>query len=175
MKDTLKVIHLEDDLFFTEYGVQSSSFINSTLNRENCDIIDLALINQDIEIPEFFISNGYSFENNQFIINDYGKEQVQIYLQMKKERVRNEIVDIVQRRLDNFARTRNYDSILSAATYATSTISKFQAEGQYAILARDITWSKLYEILSSIEAGTRPIPSGYSDIEPELPVLTWPE
>ena len=46
-------------------------------------------------------------------------------------------VAAVQVRLDDFARTRNYDGILSAATYATSTVSKFAAEGQCAVALRD--------------------------------------
>ena len=73
-----------------------------------------------------------------------------------------------------FARTRNYDGILSACTYATSPTPKFQTEGQYCVVARDATWARLYEILGEVEAGTRPVPSGYADIAPELPVLVWP-
>lgn len=84
------------------------------------------------------------------------------------------IVQQTQQRLDDFARTRNYDGILSLCTYAASTVPKFQAEGQHGVEARDATWAKLYEMLAEVEAGTRPIPGGYSDIEPELPVLQWP-
>lgn len=88
--------------------------------------------------------------------------------------LQSEIVAATQQRLDDFARTRNYDGILSAATYATSTVPKFQAEGQYAVEARDATWGTLYQILADVEAGTRPAPKGYADIEPELPALAWP-
>ena len=35
-------------------------------------------------------------------------------------------------------------------------------------------WSHGGEMLAEVEAGTRPVPGGYADIEPELPVLTWP-
>ncbi len=83
--------------------------------------------------------------------------------------------DAIQLRLDEFARTRSYDSILSACTYATSTISKFRAEGLYCVQARDATWGALYQILSDVDAGIRPAPSGYQEIEPELPDLSWPE
>jgi hypothetical protein len=88
--------------------------------------------------------------------------------------VQERIVQQTQQRLDAFARTRNYDGILSLCTYATSTVPKFQAEGQYGVTARDATWAKLYEMLAEVEAGTRPVPTGYADIEPELPVLQWP-
>lgn len=80
----------------------------------------------------------------------------------------------VQQHLDTFARTRNYDGILSAATYATSTVPKFKAEGQYALEARDATWAKCYEILAAVEAGSRPIPT-LDELLAELPVLAWPK
>ena len=84
------------------------------------------------------------------------------------------IVQATQQRLDDFARTRNYDGILSLCTYATSSVPKFAAEGQYGVEARDATWAKLYAVLAEVEGGTRPMPSGYSDIEGELPALVWP-
>ena len=89
--------------------------------------------------------------------------------------VQEKIVARTQQRLDDFARTRNYDGILSACTYATSTVPKFKDEGQYGVEARDATWAKLYEMLAEVEGGTRPMPSGYSDIEGELPELVWPQ
>lgn len=80
----------------------------------------------------------------------------------------------IQKRLDDFARTRNYDGILSAATYATSVVPKFKAEGQYAVEARDATWAKGYEILAAVEAGTRPLPT-LEALAAELPALAWPK
>lgn len=79
----------------------------------------------------------------------------------------------VQKHLDDFARTRGYDGILSAATYATSQVQKFKDEGQYAVEARDATWAKCYEILAAVEAGSRPMPT-LDELLAELPVLTWP-
>ena len=79
----------------------------------------------------------------------------------------------VQKHLDDFARTRNYDGILSAATYATSAVPKFKAEGQYAVEARDATWAKCYEVLAAVEAGSHPMPT-LDELLAELPVLTWP-
>lgn len=92
----------------------------------------------------------------------------------KMQELRKRIVELTQQRLDTFASTRGYDSILSAATYATSTVAKFKAEGQYCVEARDAIWAKLYEILSEVEAGTRPAPASFEEVEAELPVLTWP-
>jgi hypothetical protein len=85
-----------------------------------------------------------------------------------------EIVKSTQNRLDTFAQTRNYDGILSACTYATSSVPTFASEGQYCVTARDSTWAALYVILGEVTSGTRSMPGGYSDIEGELPVLGWP-
>ncbi len=95
-------------------------------------------------------------------------------LQQKADEFKEQIIQSAQTRLDEFARTRGYDGILSACTYASSTVPKFQAEGQYCVDARDNTWATLYTILSEVESGIRPSPIAYSDLEPELPVLTWP-
>lgn len=84
------------------------------------------------------------------------------------------ITDATQSRLDEFARTRAYDGILSACTYAASTVEKFKTEGQYCVDKRDETWARLYVIMSEVESGQRPVPTGYADIEPLLPALEWP-
>lgn len=88
--------------------------------------------------------------------------------------LQDSIVAATQERLDNFARTRNYDNILSACTYATSNVPKFAAEGQVAVNLRDATWAALYQILEEVQAGQREAPTGFSDIEPLLPSLEWP-
>lgn len=90
------------------------------------------------------------------------------------EQIAQECVEGVQSRLDEFARTRNYSGILSLCTYATDSNPKFAAEGQYGVETRSQHWATLYEILAEVQAGTRPVPSGYAEIESELPVLEWP-
>jgi|688.fasta_scaffold524138_2 hypothetical protein len=83
------------------------------------------------------------------------------------------IVSQVQAKLDDFAKTRNYDGILSACTYATSTIPQFKAEGQKAVELRDATWSALYTLLAEVNAGTKPAPTSMADIEAVLPAFVW--
>lgn len=95
-------------------------------------------------------------------------------LEADKQALISGVMEQTQQRLDTFAKTRNYDGILSACTYATSTVPKFKAEGQYCVEARDATWAKLYQIMAEVEAGTRPMPSGFDDVAVELPMLVWP-
>lgn len=96
-----------------------------------------------------------------------------VILPKTSEEIKQEITNTTSLRLDSFAKTRNYDSILSACTYATSSVPQFAQEGQYCVTMRDATWGKLYQIMQEVEAGTRPMLTGYADIEAELPVLDW--
>ena len=79
----------------------------------------------------------------------------------------------IQAALDSFARTRGYDNMLSACTYATSTVPKFAAEGQYCVEARDTVWAAAYVILADVQAGLRAMPTEAEALA-ELPTLTWP-
>jgi hypothetical protein len=89
------------------------------------------------------------------------------------EEIQAEFTRKIQERLDDFARSRGYDGILSACTYAASDVTKFADEGQYAVTVRDATWAKAYELLAGYEtSGTIP---DWADIETQLPALVWPE
>lgn len=95
-------------------------------------------------------------------------------LLLRTKELQDKIVKDTQSRLDDFAKTRNYDGILSACTYATSTVPKFQAEGQYCVNARDATWATLYQLFDDVTSGIKPMPASFADVEPLLPVLEWP-
>lgn len=94
-------------------------------------------------------------------------------LKAKQIDLQREIVGKTQERLDSFAKSRGYDSILSACTYVTSQIPKFAHEGQMAVQSRDATWAKLYQILGEVEAHQRPVPTCFEDVEADLPALNW--
>jgi hypothetical protein len=88
--------------------------------------------------------------------------------------LQDSIVTSTQTKLDNFAKTRDYDDIKSAVGYAGCSVTKFDQEGTYCRDIRAQTWQKLYQILQEVETGVRPIPSSFQDIEPLLPPLAWP-
>ena len=98
---------------------------------------------------------------------------IKINQQKVADKLVTDFVAKAQSRLDAFARTRGYDGILSACTYATSTNPKFAAEGQYCVQARDATWAKCYEVLNAVQSNQRPVPT-WEELEAELPVLQWP-
>lgn len=85
----------------------------------------------------------------------------------------DEYIVSVQGHLDGKARKRNYDGILSACTYATSTVPKFAAEGQACVAWRDQVWSACYHILDEVQSGARSAPS-IAELLAELPEMVWP-
>ena len=92
------------------------------------------------------------------------------------EEVQEQMTDAVQAALDNFAKTRGYDGIMSACSYSNSTDAQFKLEADYCIQLRDTTWRMGYAILAEVKTGTRPIPS-IEELIAELPVggAKWPD
>lgn len=80
----------------------------------------------------------------------------------------------IQARLDSFAATRKYASLMSACTYTTSAVPKFKIEADYCVAVRDATWAAAYTILDQVMNGQRPKPASIEDFVDELPVLSWP-
>jgi hypothetical protein len=76
----------------------------------------------------------------------------------------------IQEHLDATARQRNYDNILSAASYANSLHPRFGPEGIAYRDWRDACWDYGYQVLGEVQAGTRPMPS-IPDVIAELPPL----
>ena len=86
------------------------------------------------------------------------------------EQTKQMALTAVQNMLDNAAKAKGYDSILSACTYAAYP-NPFQAEAQEFVAWRGAVWAKCYEILGEVEAGTRLAPT-VSELLAELAATT---
>lgn len=67
--------------------------------------------------------------------------------------------------------SKNYDSVLSACSYAAFD-NPFQQDGMKAIEWRSNVWTKCYQILDMVKSGQRPIPTE-QELLSELPKLEW--
>ena len=77
----------------------------------------------------------------------------------------------VQTMLDDFAKTWQYESILSAASYAYSTIPKFKAEALALVAWRDAVWSACYVEMAAIQGGSpMPTTQAFLSALPQPPV-----
>ena len=86
--------------------------------------------------------------------------------------IQTALVDAVQAHLDAIARTRNYDGILSLASYAASTVLQFHTEGLAGVVWRDACWAHCYQVMADVQAGLRNIPDP-NELVAELPEMTW--
>lgn len=102
-----------------------------------------------------------------------GCEEVppEIYVPTEQDII-NQLTYAVQMHLDSKARERNYDGILSACTYVSSSVTKFAAEAQACVAWRDACWSKCYAVMADVQDGKRQTPTAELLIA-ELPLLVW--
>lgn len=92
-----------------------------------------------------------------------------------REAIERMLISETQGKLDRFAQSRGYDSILAACSYGVDPDPTYQSEGQYCVAARSATWIALYQIINEIREGHRAQPQNYSDVEQFLPALNWPD
>lgn len=129
------------------------------------------LTHKAVEVSPVIASGKYV---QSFNVVPLSQEEVAANMQAHAQAVFLEIQTNIQHRLDEFARTRFYDDIKSAADYAGDDDPIFNREGTYCKQMRSQTWRIGINLMNDVLAGTRSMPSGYSEIESELPVLSWP-
>lgn len=90
------------------------------------------------------------------------------------EQIVASVTSDIQKRLDDFARTRNYDDMKSLVSYAGDPDPQFNKEGTYGKSVRSQTWATSRGIFADVTTGKRPMPISIADIEADLPALVWP-
>jgi len=89
------------------------------------------------------------------------------------EQIQQRMTGLMQAHLDDTAKTRGYDGILSLCSYYGSANPQFAAEAKAGMAFRDSVWAYGYQVLAEVQAGARGIPSD-DDLLAELPAIEWP-
>lgn len=92
--------------------------------------------------------------------------------ELTQEEIKQMLIDGVQEHMDEMAKTRGYDNILSACSYINTGVERFDIEGEQARKWRSQVWAYCYEYLDEVLAGERQIPS-LEELIYELPVIDW--
>jgi hypothetical protein len=104
------------------------------------------------------------------------------------DQIIGEVDSRVHTRLEDFARTRRYSSLDAISRYQGLSddeiaslpadeqivVQGFRTECRYLALATARTWARLTLIMGAVLSGQRSMPSGFAEVEAELPVLVWP-
>lgn len=141
---------------------------NGVITRSiDCSEHDL-LLNAPTYVGESYIE-GF-FDKCTHVVD--GKAVTVAYVPTPEELI-SEITRAIQKHIDMISRTRNYDSILSLASYASSSDPAFAAEGIAGAEWRDACWRYCYQALAEVQAGKRALPTPQEAVT-ELPPMVWP-
>lgn len=75
----------------------------------------------------------------------------------------------IQSTLDTYARSWGYDSVVSAASYSASTITKFKNEAMALITWRDAVWQWAEQYEADILSNTVPMPTSKEEFILSMP------
>lgn len=113
----------------------------------------------DVELPSDFTVAGYAWDG----VAVTAKPPVFIQPTVQ------EYTDAVQKHLDEAAKVRNYDNIVSACSYAGAP-NPFQSEGVTFVQWRGDVWAMCYQIMAEVQAEFRAAPT-IDALIAELPAL----
>lgn len=90
-----------------------------------------------------------------------------------QEEIQKKLTDAVQNYMDEVAKQKNYDNILSACSYVDTGDSEFDNDGILARKWRSAVWRTYYTVLADVLSGERGIPNENELRNVILPRLNW--
>ncbi|MCL1940039.1 MAG: hypothetical protein FWG04_05200 [Desulfovibrionaceae bacterium] len=105
---------------------------------------------------------------------DDGTAWVEVTPEQELDALKQQFTAAIDGYMNHFAKTRGYDSMASAASYAGDEDPQFDLEGTYCKAMRSRVYRAAWDILDDVVAGKRSMPS-LEEVFAELPELKWPE
>lgn len=106
-------------------------------------------------------------------VQDLDPATAQANAQRRIEELKTLFISEIQIHMDQTAREKGYDSILSACSYSNSLIPTFKEESDAASVWRDQVWAYCIDHLDRMQKGTRAIPTSPKEFIEELPKINW--
>ena len=72
------------------------------------------------------------------------------------------------------ARSRDYDSAVSLASYVADPNPAWQAEAEAFVAWRSAVWAYVFDRLAAVQAGQEAPPESGAALVADLPVIEWP-
>jgi len=135
---------------------------------------DLFLKLVDAGLPVLYADAGGAITYSRMLTAEEVNKADLIILSFTPERYMRRLSAVVQAHINQIARERDYTDGLHAATYASSTIPAWAAEGQAFVAWRDSVWVTAIGIMQACQQGERNIPTP-AELLAELPVMVWPD
>ena len=146
--------------------------MNYYINTKNqVFAFDIATQSSFVEPDMVLISKSYTGDQYQFLKLNNGVVEFDdaAYASLKNDNSISAYQTAAQLNLDSVAKSWGYDSIISATSYANSTIPKFNAEALALIGWRDSVWSSAYALLANVLAGKKSDPKTVDEFLALLP------
>ena len=165
-----------------------TDFINKWWHHENLTFkpvnptkaqeIRLREINE-LEIPEGFQGSASGYVETGLLPRDEEGRVLPLFASLTEQPdpTNTTLITVYQNAvgqyLDELAQERDYDSILSLCTYATSSNDTYKAEGEAGVVCRDTTWDTMRQILADVVSKERLAPT-MDELLSEFPSIAWP-
>lgn len=137
------------------------------------DGIEYAVLPGDlVEISESYYAELMTAQSQgaQIMADDDGVPQAVAPAAQTPEELQAAYTAAIEGHVEATARARGYTSAVSCATYATSTVPAWQAEGAAFVAWRDAVWTAALAMLAAVQAGGEIPESPIAG----LPEMVWP-
>lgn len=102
------------------------------------------------EITQVFVIEGYNLEDTFNMINS-----------------------VIELRLDDMARKKQYKNMIDAISYMGSNNEQFKREAQYCSDLRDSVWLAISEFCDQVQKGLISKPKYFSEVDALIPDISW--
>lgn len=149
--------------------------VGTKIYKSYVENADGGLGNETFDAEQYLKCSAWCNENKNATIEEkedyYEVVEIPAYVPTEME-LQQQLKQAVQSHMDGKVQERDYDDLIAACSYASSTDHIFAAEGVACVKWRDAVWRKYFDVLADVDAGIRKFPTAEEMIE-ELPVLEW--